>query len=170
MPSHYKLHKEWTLSAKDRESLLSRRNQQIIDNYNSQFVHYPHFLVTHVAVQNKDLDGKKLWVKTGKVVEALANRQYRIRMNHSGRVTLQNRKFLKHCLPITPPAPPPTPYVPDDCLAPTKSSKVSQPATQENNTPLIEDVALPEPQVPRVPIPRALKRLAPFNKAGVKGW
>ena len=111
-------------------------------------------------------------MKTGKIVEALANRQYRIRMNHSGRVTLQNRKFLKHCLPITPPAPTPlpTPYIPDDYPTPTESSKVTQPIIQESSTPLIEDVAIQKPPVPKVPIPRALKRLAPFNKAGVKGW
>ena len=46
-----------------------------------------------------------MWVKTGKVVQALENRQYKIRMDHSGRITLQNRKFLKPCQIVGPPLP-----------------------------------------------------------------
>ena len=38
-------------------------------------------------------DGK--WNKSGYIVEALPHRQYRVRIDGSGRVTLRNRRFLK---------------------------------------------------------------------------
>ena len=39
----------------------------------------------------------KKWDKTGVVEEVLGNRQYRIRMEDSGRMTIRNRRFLRPC-------------------------------------------------------------------------
>ena len=109
-PSHYKPHKDWVLSAKDRELALAQRNHRIVEQYNSTARPLSTLPVeTHVVVQSQDINRKKRWVKTGKIVEVLINRQYRICMDHSGRVTLQNRKYIKKCLPINPPMPIPTP-------------------------------------------------------------
>ena len=52
-----------------------------------------------VAVQNQDVNHPNRWDRTGKVVEKLPHRQYRVKMDGSGRISLRNRKFLR---PITP--------------------------------------------------------------------
>ena len=41
------------------------------------------------------------WENTGRIVNVLPNRQYKIRMFHSGRMTLRNRRFLREYSPIT---------------------------------------------------------------------
>ena len=105
-PSHYKPHKEWILTAKKREMALSNRNHRIITDYRASSVPLPSIPVgSKVILQSRNNLGKKMWVKTGKVVQALENRQYKIRMDHSGRITLQNRKFLKPCQIVGPPLP-----------------------------------------------------------------
>ena len=112
IPSHYNLHKEWVLSAKEREVALAMRTQKVIDNYNRKTRSLPPIsLGAHVVVQTLDR-GKKKWVKSGKVVEVLDNRQYRIRMDGSGRVTLQNRRYIRECHPITSPILTPSPFAP----------------------------------------------------------
>jgi histone H3/H4 len=112
VPSHYALHKEWVLSAKQRESALAARTQKIIENHNKSARELGELSVgTNVVVQSRD-QRKKKWVKSGKIVEVLDNRQYRIRMDGSGRVTLQNRRFIKECHPITPPMPAMSPSLP----------------------------------------------------------
>ena len=112
VPSHYRLHKDWILSAKEREAALAKRNHRIIERYDtSTRLLQPLKVGTKVVVQTQNNIGKKKWVKTGRIVEALDNRQYRIRMCHSGRITLQNRKFIKECQLITAPMPMPTPFM-----------------------------------------------------------
>ena len=131
VPSHYSLHKEWVLSAKERESAVATRTQKIIHNYNKSTRNLaPLVLGTHVVVQSRD-NRKKKWVKSGKIVEVLVNRQYRIRMDGSGRVTLQNRRYIKECHPITPPTPLPSPFLPavGPTAMPAKQS-AQQPAPQ----------------------------------------
>ena len=61
--------------------------------------------------------------KTGVVVERLPHRQYKIRMDGSGRVSLRNRKFLKNILPV--------------CSDPKLMR--SYPLTNENDKPLQQD-------------------------------
>ena len=48
---------------------------------------------SEVIIQGKD----KKWNRQGKIVEVLPHRQYRVRLADSGRLALQNRRFLKHC-------------------------------------------------------------------------
>ena len=87
-PSHYKLHKDWIITAEQREKALSNRNHLLVEKYNCKARELLPFGVgTNVVVQGPD----KKWNCTGKIVETLPNRQYRIRMFHSGRVTLRNR-------------------------------------------------------------------------------
>ena len=47
--------------------------------------------MTHQTQKN----GVTRWLKTGKVVSKLQNRQYNIRCHATGKVTLRNRKFIK---------------------------------------------------------------------------
>ena len=59
-----------------------------------------------MAIQELHKNHKKRWVKTGQIVEALPNRQYRIKVDGSGRVTLRNRRHLKPTLTVNnPPCP-----------------------------------------------------------------
>ena len=52
-PQHYKLHKQWLLSAEQREQQYSQRNQQLITNYNEHAHPLPPLSVqTHVTIQN----------------------------------------------------------------------------------------------------------------------
>ena len=90
-PTHYELHKDWILSADERERLYARRDEAIRDSYNAT-AHplAPLAVQTLVMIQTK---GK--WDKSGRVIEALPHRQYRIRVDGSGRVTLRNRRFLR---------------------------------------------------------------------------
>ena len=112
VPSHYTLHKEWILSAKERESALAMRTQKIIQDYNKSTRELtPLPTGMRVVVQSRD-GKKKKWVKSGKIVEVLDNRQYRIRMDGSGLVSLQNRRFIKECCPITSPMILPSPSMP----------------------------------------------------------
>jgi len=53
-----------------------------------------------VNVQNQTGPKPLRWERTGVIVETLPHRQYQIRMDGSGRVTLRNRKFLKPTTPL----------------------------------------------------------------------
>ena len=90
-PKHYRLHKEWILSADEREKAFASRNERTETRYDS--VTHP---LSQLAVQTivRIQSGGK-WNKTGRIVEVLPNRQYRIKVDGSGRVTLRNRRFLK---------------------------------------------------------------------------
>ena len=95
-PSHYQMHKSWVISADAREMAYASRNQHLTEKYNSHAKELPSLSVgTEVLVQNQR-KGKR-WDKRGRIVEVLPNRQYHIRMFPSGRVTLQNRRFIRIC-------------------------------------------------------------------------
>ena len=55
-----------------------------------------------VLVQNQHGPKPTRWERTGLVVETLGNRQYSIKMDGSGRITLRNRRFLKKIQPLNP--------------------------------------------------------------------
>ena len=90
-PTRYRLHKEWVTSAEEREKAFGRRNLRLQTEYNCHASPLPPLTVTSGVRINE----KGKWEKTGRIVEALPNRQYRIRMDGSGRVTLRNRRFLR---------------------------------------------------------------------------
>ena len=60
----------------------------------------------HVHIQNQIGNFPKRWDKTGTIIEVRQFDQYAIKVNGSGRVTLQNRKFLRKYLPVITPAKP----------------------------------------------------------------
>ena len=55
-----------------------------------------------VLVQNQHGPKPTRWDRTGLVVETLGNRQYSVKMDGSGRITLRNRRFLKKVQPMNP--------------------------------------------------------------------
>lgn len=90
-PSHYQLHRDWILSGEEREKLYAHRNQDLQDTYNKT-AHPLQPLTTRTAVMIQT-NGK--WDKSGCIVEVRPHRQYRVRVDGSGRTTLRNRRFLK---------------------------------------------------------------------------
>ena len=92
-PSLYKPSSEWISAALLREKALTRRNTKLSERYNTSAYLLPQLAVTDiVAIQNMR---SKRWNCTGRVVEVLPNRQYRILFDGSGRVVLRNRRFIR---------------------------------------------------------------------------
>ena len=185
-PSLYKPHPEWVKAASQREIFLSKRNAQLITRYN-QIAHplFPLQLGDRVALQNSR---SKRWDRTGRIVEALADRQYRVRVDGSGRITLRNRRFLKRIGHGMSPGPIPSPSYPPlsgtGLQIPQSSGPLQAPVCPGS---VPTDASPPSPPPPLVPsglqegsrapkaegsgpcpppIPRALSRLLPHNQAG----
>ena len=114
-PILYKPHPEWVSAAQRREEMLHHRNAKIVERYN-KYTQYTHNLPPlqdgdTVAIQSPI---NHRWNTTGKIISSLPDRQYRIRVNGSGRITLRNRRFLRKC--ELKPAPTP---IPSATLEPT---------------------------------------------------
>ena len=128
-----------------------------------------------MRVQNK---GK--WDRTGLIVEALSNRQYRVKLNGSGRITLRNHRFLKleslntvdemvnpdsgssSGSPNLVSDPPAVPIVPQQDQA---SSPLSAPEPGPSSPSPASSIS--PPSLP-VKLPRALKELHNYNSKGLK--
>ena len=121
-----------------------------------------------VSIQNPH---NRRWSITGRVVEMLQNRQYRIRVAGSGRITLRNRRFLRklEAPAAATPIPSALPIPPESTTSDTNTPiQLSEGST---TTPLRGPVSPSPIQTPRpVPakIPRALSRLFPCNQPGRK--
>ena len=101
IPELCRIRPESRLQAEEREFALRKRNSKMIERYNRGTRTLPELDISdHVAVQNQRGHYSKRWDKTGKIVEKLPFRQYEIRMDGSGRITLRNRRFLKEIQPV----------------------------------------------------------------------
>ena len=101
LPELRQIRPEWKLQAQEREIALQKRNSKVVERYNRNSRTLPDLSVSdHVSVQNQKGTYPRRWDKTGKIVEKLANRQYNIRMDGSGRITLRNRKFIRKIAPV----------------------------------------------------------------------
>ena len=158
-PTLYMPHKEWVMAANFREESLAKRNAKLTTEYNRT----AHELSTlEVGIQNQRT---KRWDITGLVVEVLPDRQYRIRVDGSGRITLRNRRFMKKILKAPPQIIP----------SAGNSCPISTPI--HPNYPVLNPNAFPftqtsTPEIPNQNSPqklsRELARLTSFNKVGLK--
>ena len=184
-PGHYQLHKEWILSAKEREKAFAGRNKFTELQYNVKAHPLPPLAIqTSVRIQS----GRR-WNKTGHVVEVLPNRQYHVRVDGSGRLTLRNRRFLRvnsQQKPIIIPSPSSaSPRVPATIpiRTPQVEPTIEAPHRTEERAPHInEPETAPEeealPDTPEEPIlvsperarklPKALRDIADYNSRGAK--
>lgn len=155
-PSLYKPHRKWIEAAAKREIRISRRNAKLAETYNASAHTLPPLEITSiVAVQ----DRQKRWVRTGRIVERLDHRQYRVRMDGSGRITLRNRRFLRKIHPsIVQPSIIPSAMVSRRTSSSTAGKEV------HFNLPL---QATPSPTTP-TSTPRALQRLQAHNRSPVQ--
>lgn len=167
-PILYKPHPEWVSAAQHREEMLYHRNAKIVERYNKYTHNLPPLQAGDtVAIQNPV---NRRWNKTGKIISSLPDRQYRIRVNGSRRITLRNRRFLRKCEL----KPTPTP-IPSAALGPTIPSSdttfLHLPLSPCNST---YTATKPQQQTTHISprfrsrIPRALSRLLPHNKLGLK--
>ena len=92
---------EWRIAADDRERAMRKRHLKGIETYDEHSKELPELCEDDcVAVQNQDGNRPNRWDRTGKVVEKLPYRQYRVKMDGSNRVTLRNRRFLRKIDPV----------------------------------------------------------------------
>ena len=81
------------MAGKEREKAFAKQNADLTIRYNEHSKELkPIECKTQVIIQE---NGR--WFRVGRVVEALPNRQYLIKLGGSGRLTLRNRRFLKPC-------------------------------------------------------------------------
>lgn len=191
-PAFYKPHPEWVTAASERERLLRKRDVKLKEDYNRTAHSLPKLnLGNSVTLQGQN----RRWDRTGKIVEVLDNRQYKVKVDGSGRVTLRNRRFLRrveipgrgppipgaHVPPagtrentttliLSPEAPPYIPrHIAGSQSAPSPSLSVSPRATSPPALYPASPSPRPDPNVIALPrVPMALRRLFPHNSAGLK--
>ena len=179
-PSLYRPHKEWVTAGYQREAMLGKRNAKLHIEYNRRTHVLPQLKIgDHVLLQDQ---ASKKWNRTGTIVEMMPHRQYNIRMDGSGRVTMRNRRFIKPSQMGSCPVPIVSPTLnPEATPFPTPLTQIitNQPNMNMNkNPPLTPDVSHePNRSMDRAPnihqpnvtcIPRALARLGNFNNPGNK--
>ena len=117
-------------------------------------------------------------------MECLPFRQYLIKMDHSGRVTRQNRRYIRKFVSLTPSAIAPLPSATITEEPPPHQLPILPPQPnplqegQDIEAPLNPEPIIPQPPpevVPAVPLPparqsRMLKRLQTFNNPGLREW
>ena len=157
----YKPHKDWIISAEQREKAFAAKYKHLATTYNEHSRKLkPLSVRMTVRVQEK---GK--WNRSGRIVEVLPNHQYRVKMEGSGRITLRNRRFLKETPSIIP-----SPFVI------TQNTPGSEQMMQGDHpdTPPMSPSTFPidnQPQFdspPRKKITGPLKRIADYNKRGLQ--
>ena len=91
------MHKEWLITAKDREKALAKRHHTNMEKLNEHVKELKELQVGQsVLVQNQSGNHGKRWARTGTVVETGPGpRQYAVRMDGSRNVSIRNRKFLR---------------------------------------------------------------------------
>ena len=96
---HLKVDRHWGGTLRRREVQMGEAGDTLMANSTPRQLP-PLAPGTHVRVQNQ---ASNVWDRTGLVVEALPHRQYTIRLDGSGRISLRNRKHLRPTLAQAPP-------------------------------------------------------------------
>ena len=145
--------------------------RKIVERYNK----YTHNLLLlqagdTVAIQSS-LNHR--WNTTGKIITAQPDRQYQIRVDGSGRITLKNHRFLRKCK--LKPAPTPIPNAIPGPITPSSNAPplhLYPPTSSGNDTHTAIEPHKPttytSPHLRTSRIPRALSRLLPHNRPGQK--
>ena len=103
LPNKFRpLRKEWRQIQKSVELHNAAKNQQMEESSNSRRTLLPLDLGDRVSIQNQHGNKPRLWSNTGTIVEVLPDRQYRLLIDGSRRLTLRNRKFLRKINQQTP--------------------------------------------------------------------
>ena len=168
-PFLYKPYPEWIVAAQHREEILHKRNAKMVETYNRHTHNLCPLQTGDTVTIQSPLN--RQWNTTGKIISVLPKRQYKIRVDGSGRITLRNRRFLRKCKL----KPAPTP-IPSATLGPTIPSSnttfMHLPLSPCNSTYTAtrppQQTTHISPRLRSSRIPRALSRLLPHNKPGLK--
>ena len=95
-----KLRREWQDIYDKREEALAKRHLMTVKNQSSLKQLPPLNAGDSVQIQNQDGSRPTKWSSTGYIAEVLPNRQYKVVVDGSRRITLRNRKFLKKIIPV----------------------------------------------------------------------
>ena len=184
-PSKYKLSPRWTELARQRELRIWTAAPN--SSASSSKPLKPIQPGTSVIIQNMGTTKHKRWDRTGIVVEQLPFRKYCIRLDGSGSVVTRNRRFVRQSFLNRPAAQPvisPQPstssekvypevqdlpdHTPGSQTVPVTPTNTTQNTSHESpaSTPHTTDIASSPLHVPHK-VPRALSRLAGFNKPGL---
>ena len=144
----YQIHKQWRETSRYRETAMAKRHIRNEKNYNLRSHPLQELKIGEsVQIQNQVGPYPRRWVKTGRVVEVLDNRQYNVRVDGSNRVTRRNRRFLRKINPVmNTPDYPTSEVVPDRPDTSENSTRPEQP--REWSTPVDTDRHIPETTIP----------------------
>ena len=91
-PSSLRLNKMWLIAAKQRENSLLQRNKSLTDTYDQHTKQLPILSIgTEVVIQDQT---SKRWNRYGTIVNK-EDRKYFIHVPDSGRTITRNRKFIR---------------------------------------------------------------------------
>ena len=107
-----------------------------------------------VLIQNQEGNHPKRWDKRGRVIEVLPNRQYKVMVFGSRRITLRNRRFLRKFKPVFPA---------DTVTTPPSAATNSQcPASTQKPRPVpTRQLSTPPAQLPAKQLPPATLQKPP---------
>ena len=101
---NYRVNREWQRTLEERETQMAQRHEEIRHQSVGQH-RRRHRLQPGARVWVQD-QATKAWSKSGTVVEVHPYRQYAVRMDGSGRISLRTRSHLKEAAPRQePPSP-----------------------------------------------------------------
>ena len=94
-------HQTWRETITNREKALAIRHSREREKWSEHTRELkPLEVGDHVYVQNVVGNNPRKWERTGIVVEALPFRQYNVKLDGSGRITLRNRRHLRKFTPF----------------------------------------------------------------------
>ena len=94
LPKHrYLIGHHWKDYLRNRENLMAVNNQHIVEKWNKSAK--PLQRITHGAEVFCQNLKTKTWDRSGRVVECLPYRQYKIKIDGTGRITLRNRRHIR---------------------------------------------------------------------------
>jgi len=88
---YYKIDMHWQRALRTRELATARQHRNIVEQHGTPRTLVPLTPGAPVCVQNQ---ATNVWYRRGMVAEALPNRQYSIRLDGSGRISIRNRRHL----------------------------------------------------------------------------
>ena len=117
-------HQTWQETIANREKALAIRHSREREKWSEHTRSLkPLDVGDHVYVQNVVGNNPLKWERTGIVVEILPYRQYNIKLDGSGRITLRNRRHLRKFTPFYSKAKmPPQPYKGEPAHIPTTNT------------------------------------------------
>ena len=125
----YNVNPQWAYNLRQREIVMSKHNVEAKDKYDVNAKSHEALQVGDRVLCQNTRNNK--WDKSAIIIDTLPHRQYTVKMDGSGRLSLRNRKHLCKIL-ITKPV---TPYIPMKPQVKTETSAPETIATEHLSTP-----------------------------------